>query len=180
MKRASFRGRLYPRNDWEGDDFTPGAGGSFVTCQDTAAGRDLAWATNGKVDIDGKAIRARIPGGDSGGVSLAQVADAIKTISGRVLHHGNMKLADINGALLNGHGFVVDGHYGALARPYRHQAGADFNHAIFIAVLSLASGYRVYDPLNPDIHAFGRWIPRKEMTGFITSLGGLVGWMDNE
>lgn len=176
--RPSFRGRLYPRADWEGDDFTPGAGGAFVSCQDTACGRLLAWATNGKVDLDGKVIRARIA--DSGGVTLTQVADAVKALTGRKLNHGNKTLAQIDALLLNGHGLVVDGAYGQIERAYRFQANADFNHAIFIPVLSAASGYRVYDPLNPDTHAYGRWIPRKAMTGFITSLGGLVGWMDNE
>lgn len=180
LQRPSFRGRLYPRNDWEGDDFTPGAGGSFVTCQDTAAGRLLAWATNGKVDLDGKVIRAAIVPHDSDGVSLQQVATAVHKLSGRKLTPLKLTLTMINAGLRMGHGLVIDGYYGAIPAMYRHQQNADFNHAIFIPVLSNASGYRVYDPLNPDTHGYGEWVPAHAMESFIMSLGGLVGTMANE
>lgn len=176
----NFRGRTYPRQDWEGDDFTPGAGGAYVTCQDTAAGRALAWATSGKVDLDGRVIRAHIAPHDSDGVTLAQVGEAVTAVSGRHLGHSNLSIEHIDSMLVNGHGLIVDGYYGRIPRAYRFQANADFDHAIFIAVLSAKSGYRVWDPLDPNIHERGRWIPRDALVPFITSLHGLVGWIPNE
>lgn len=177
-------GRKLPRNDWEGDDFTPGAGGSFVTCQDTAAGRMLAYATNGRIDLDGRLIRSKIYPADPNGVSLSQVANAIRLLTSpdRILHYGNKTLSEMRTWLAppNYRGLVVDGNYWLIPRAYRYQANANFAHALFISHKSPTSGYRVWDPLNPDTTAWGRWIPPAAIEPFMTSLNGLCGWITLE
>src|ERR1035437_10308395 len=62
MVQPTAFGRKLPRNDWEGDEFTPGAYGKYVTCMDTALGRMIAWATNGRKDYDGRKYRTALPG----------------------------------------------------------------------------------------------------------------------
>lgn len=182
MTQPTVQGRKLPRNDWEGDDFTPGAGGQYVTCQDTASGRMLAYATNGRIDLDGKVIRAAILPKDSNGVSLEQVAGAIRRLTkpDRNLERHNMTLGAQRTWLRNFRGLVVDGYYGAIPRAFRYQAGADFFHAVFIShysptVLYGKGGYRVWDPLNPDTTGYGRWYPRDAIEPFMQSLEGLVG-----
>lgn len=169
--QPTVNGRFLPHNDFEGDDFTPGAGGAFVTCQDTGGGRMLAFATNGKVDLDGKTIRAAIEPHDAGGVSLPQVAAAINKLSHRTLIiPTGWSVAHAEAWLRAGNGVMVDGYYGAIERAYRSQANADFNHQIWWSHISPTSGARMWDPLNPDVHAFGRWVPIPVFRAFAGSL----------
>jgi hypothetical protein len=181
MTQPTWHGRLLPPNDWEGDDFTPGAHGAYVTCQDTSAGRMTYYATNGDVDLDGQAIRARISPRDSDGVSLGQVSTAIQEITdGRaVLRWASQPLDDIRNWLSAGLGLVVDGYYGAIPRAWRHQNRADFGHAIFIPYFEPPT-FRVYDPLNRDLAGFGEDIPASAIEPFIRSFSGLVGWIPLE
>jgi len=162
--------RALPPNDWEGDDYTPGAGGAFVTCQDTAAGRMLYFATNGRKNLDGKVIRAAIKPPDSDGVSLRQVADAVYRLTSRTLIIPPWSVGQAESHLRLRKGLVVDGYYGAIPRAYRYQLNADFNHAVFFSHYSKTSGFRMWDPLNPDIHGFGRWVPTAVFRAFAYSL----------
>ena len=125
-------GRRLPKNDWEGDDFTPGAGGKFVTCQDTAAGRDVAWATNGRIDKDGRVYRAAVPGRDPDGITLQQAQIAVKRIAflNLIIPKGWV-WSDVKAHLKAGRGLVADGWYGAVPRAFRYQAFADFAHDEF-------------------------------------------------
>jgi hypothetical protein len=181
MAQPTLNGRLLPPQDWEGDDVTPGAGGAYVTCQDTAAGRMLYYSSNGACDLDGKTIRAAIRPPQSDGVSLPQVAGAIASLTSpsRILQSGQRNLVDIRGWLSAGLGLVIDGYYGAIPAPYRHQAFAGFNHALWISNYE-PPNYRVWDPLNRDLSSFGEWIPSSAIDPFIRSLSGLCGWITLE
>ena len=165
-------GRKLPRNDFEGDDFTPGAGGHYVTCTDPAAGRMVAWATNGRIDKDGKVYRAATPGVPSGGLTLPQVAVAVHRVANlSFVIPAGWHWPDVLAWLKAGKGLVIQGHYDTIPRAYRYQAFADFNHAMFVPYISATSGARLYDPLNPDTTAYGRWIPVSVLSAFATSLG---------
>ena len=181
MTQPTWNGRPLPPNDWEGDDFTPGAGGAYVTCQDTSAGRDLYYATNGVVDLDGREIRANIRPYDSNGVSLAQVSLAIARMTGpvRQLVWSTRTLPDIRAWLGHGLGLVIDGYYGAIPLAHREQRRADFNHAIFIPYRD-GEQYLVYDPLNKDLGGYGKLHPAWAIEPFMRSLSGLTGWIDLE
>jgi hypothetical protein len=165
-------GRKLPRNDFEGDDFTPGAGGHYVTCTDTAAGRMVAWATNGRIDKDGKVYRAAAPGVPSGGLTLPQVAVAVHRVADLMLViPSDWHWPDVLAWLKKGGGLVIQGHYAAIPRAYRYQAFADFNHAMWASHYSPSSGVRDWDPLNPDTTAYGRWVPLSVIRDFTLSLG---------
>jgi len=181
MAQPTLNGRLLPPNDWEGDDATPGAHGAYVTCQDTAAGRMLYYATNGEVDLDGQAIRSRIVPKDPSGVSLRQVSSAIISLTrpARVLQSGNRSVAEIRNWLAAGLGLVIDGYYGAIPLQWRQQRRADFGHALWFAVYE-APNYRVWDPLNKDQNGYGQWIPATAVEPFIRSFSGLCGWINLE
>ncbi len=181
MTQPTYNGRNLPPQDWEGDDATPGAHGAYVTCQDTASGRMLYYATNGDVDIDGQSIRAAIRPKDSDGVSLGQVSVAIQSLTNPVrrLQWSTLTLADMRSWLAVGLGLVVDGYYGAIPKTYREQLRADFNHAVFIAYYE-PPDYRVWDPLNKDLSSYGRMIPSYAIEPFMRSLSGLSGWINLE
>lgn len=171
MTQPSAYGRLIPPVDWEGDDFTPGAGGKYVTCADTATGRMAYWATNSKVNVDGRQIRARISPRDPNGVTLAQAAQGLHSLTGLTLVIVNMTLAQKLTWLRAGKGLVVNGYYDSVPRAYRFQAFADFNHTMFIDFISHdGTMVRKHDPLNPNIHAYGEVIPLADIKPFINSL----------
>lgn len=181
MTQPTLDGRLLPPNDWEGDDATPGAHGAYVTCQDTAAGRMLYYATNGDVDLDGQAIRAAIRPKDSDGVSLGQVSVAIQTLTDpvRVLRWSTQTLADMRQWLRARLGLVVDGYYGAIPRAWRQQARADFAHALWLSDFDGIT-YGVWDPLNHDLAGYGKRVPAYAIEPFMRSLSGLSGWINLE
>src|SRR4029077_6393416 len=81
MRQPTYRGRKLPPNDWEGDDFTPGAGGKYVTCMDTATGRMIYYATNGRVDHDGRFYRRFVVPPDSNGINFQQADDMVKRVN---------------------------------------------------------------------------------------------------
>lgn len=157
-------GRKLPNQDWEGDDFTPGAGGQYVTCTDTAAGRDVAYATNGRKDIDGKVYRAHVKPRDPNGVSLPQARDAVKEVTGLTMKLAGHDLGlwtpdDALDHLRAKKGLVMQLWYAAIPRMYRYQLAADFGHAMWASHYSPTSGTRVWDPLDPNLSHHGQWIP---------------------
>ena len=179
--QPTLNGRLLPPNDFEGDDATPGAHGAYVTCQDTASGRMLYYATNGSVSIEGKTIRAAIKPAQSDGVSLAQVSLAITSITSppRVMRWGTKAIADMRNWLAGGLGLVVDGWYASIPKPYREQSNAAFGHALWIGYYQ-SPNYRVWDPLNKDLSGYGKWIPATAIEPFMRSYSGLCGWIPLE
>lgn len=181
MIQPKVDGRLLPRQDFEGDDFTPGAGGHYVTCQDTAVGRMLAFATNGKVDLDGRVIRAAVQPPGPNGISLRQASDAIHQLSGRTLIiPPGLTWAQVLAHLQAHRGLVIDGLYDAIPRAHRFQANAHFGHAIWFSHYSPTSGMRTWDPLDADTTAYGRWLPVAEVRAFAESWGCIVGYIPLE
>lgn len=180
MKQPLLRGRKLPRNDWEGDDFTPGANGSYVTCMDTAAGRMVAYATNGRIDKDGRVYRASISYNPNG-ITLEQARTAVYHVAKLPLLIPNWtweKYALPH--LRNYGGLMIAGMYDAFPRSYRYQLKADFAHEIWVSHYSSTSGCRVWDALNPDTNGYGRWMPASIVRKFAESLGGrflLVGYV---
>ena len=186
MKQPTVNGRLLPLNDWEGDDFTPGAGGAWVTCADTSWGRMVAFATNGRIDKDGRWYRARVDPPDPNGITLAQGARAVTDATGLpTFVPKDWNASKVGVQLRYGRGLVVAGIYDKIPRAYRHQLKANFAHAMFI---SHSAGYRapgslvghfmrLYDPLNPDTHAYGRIVPMDILWPFLESLHFTVGYV---
>src|ERR1035437_3627867 len=180
MVQPTAFGRKLPHNDWEGDDFTPGAGGKYVTCMDTALGRNIAWATNGKVDLDGRKYRAALPGFPVGIDFNDAAIEARKVANKSLLAKYNWDSHQISSWLSHGNGLIIVGWYDALSRPFRYQAYGRFTHAMFVSHQSNASGMRLYDPLNPDTTAYGRWVPPKEIYNFVASWTGAVAYVPLE
>lgn len=164
-------GRNLPLTDWEGDDFTPGSGGAYVTCMDTSAGRMVAWATNGRVVHDGKWYRSHLSKPDPNGITLTQAAQAVHSGTGLTLVEASMTLSQRLSWLRAGKGLVVAGMYSSVPRAYRFQASANFSHAMFFCYISHdGKMIRKYDPLNPNVHAYGEFIPLAQMVPFLSSL----------
>jgi hypothetical protein len=177
---TTFRGRTLPMNDWEGDDRTPGAGGHWVTCMDTAAGRAACWATNGRVCVDGKEVRAHVQPPDPDGISFAQADRALHDINEHlnVLHPEGWDQAKCTAWLKAGKGLIVTGFYTDIPRAYRHQASADFAHAMWVSHFDrTGTRMRLYDPLNPDIHERGRNVPTSILWPFLQGRGWQIGYV---
>lgn len=174
-------GRLIPRNDWEGDDHTPGAPSAapYVTCGDTSASRAVAWATNGRVVKDGSVYRAvtKAPAG----VTLATLALEIKAVAGLTLiQPTGWAWGECSFHLMTGIGLIIQGQYSSIPAQYRYQDAADFTHDMFACYRSLKSGVRLYDPLNPDTSGYGRWVPASVVRAFIESGGFTLGYLVNQ
>jgi hypothetical protein len=166
-------GRKIPRNDFEGDDETPGAGGHFVTCTDSALSRMVAWATNGRIDKDGKVYRAAV--GGSSGINLQTAAVAAQKVAGVTLFvptPGEWDWGRVSSYLMAGNGLIAQGWYDRLPRALRFQDNADFGHAMFFCYRSKASGVRNFDPLNPDTTRHGVWIPAANARAFLEDRDG--------
>jgi len=171
-------GRKLPPTDWEGDDLVPGSGGHYVTCADTATGRMAYWATNGRINVDGKQIRARIYPPDPNGVDLAQAAQGLHSLTGLTVVQSSMTRAQQLTWLRGGKGLIVPGLYSAIPRAYRFQAAADFAHMLFLGYITHdGTKVRKWDPLNPNVHTFGEWIPVAEIIPFLDSLSWNVGYV---
>jgi len=169
-------GRKLPHNDWEGDDFTPGAGGAYVTCTDTAAGRMVAYATNGRVNLDGRQIRAAVRPADPNGITLPQARDAVKRLTNLdLIIPGTWNWYELLPHLRLKKGAVVQGWYSSLPRMYRFQNGADFAHAMWISHYSPTAGMRVWDPLDPNTSHHGSWVPATNVRAFMEELSRRMG-----
>jgi hypothetical protein len=82
--------------------------------------------------------------------------------------------------LYAGKGLMVGGWYFQIDRAYRYQLPANFTHEIWISHYSKTSGMRVWDPLNPDIHGRGRWMPASMIFKFAASLNYQVAYVPLE
>ena len=162
-------GRKLPLNDWEGDD----GHDSWITCSATSAGRAVAWSTNGRLVKDGTVYRNASPGAaPDGGQTLQQVAVGVANIAHlKLIIPVGWQWADVMAHLKVGGGVILAGRYDSMDRAYRYQLAGNFGHRIFCTHYSPTSGIRTYDPLNPDIHSWGRWLPLAVVKGFALSLG---------
>lgn len=178
MAQPTVFGRKLPQNDWEGDD--PVA--NWKTCMDTSAGRMVAWATNGRIDKDGNVYRHSVHPHDPDGINLVQAREEIKRVAGLdlVIKRG-WPLNNVKTHLKYGRGLIIMGWYEAIPRQYRFQARANFNHAMWASHRSMASGnVRIWDPLNPAIHEYGKWIPAQIIWDFMATLHNDCGYVPLE
>jgi hypothetical protein len=176
MALSTFKGRTLPLNDWEGDDQP----GPWVTCMDTSAGRAMAWATNGRVDVDGKVIRSHVVPKDTDGISFEQVNLAVHAVNEHcsVVHAHGWDQAKVTSWLKAGKGLIVTGFYSSIPRQYRFQTSASFAHAMFVTHMSKSGkSIRLYDPLNPDLKGHGKSVPSSILWDFLDSRGYLVGYV---
>ena len=178
MIAPTVMGRKLPRNDSELDDHVPGGG--IVTCRDTSLGRDIAFATNGRIDEDGSVYRASLHPTPTGGTSIAQSAQEALAVAHLtlVVPHGWQR-KNVKTHLRYARGLIVDGWYDALAPEDRMQQGSDhFTHSMFISHISQATfNWRVWDPLDKNLNGYGRWIPEASMWAFIESLNFQVSYV---
>lgn len=178
MNQPTAFGRKLPRNDWEGDDFTPGADGAFVTCVDTAVGRMVAWATNGRIDKDGVVFRRAVVPADPNGITLRQAVKAVSIVARTTLHlPTSWDWAKVTNHLTFGGGLIIVGRYDVLPRAYRYQESANFLHAMFVSHRSRSSGMRVWDPLNRDTTRWGRWMTATIIHEYLKSADYYVGYV---
>jgi hypothetical protein len=137
----------------------------------------VAWATNGRKDFDGKVYRAAVRPYDPNGLTLDQAAQAVRTVTGlRLVQPPPMNRAEVTAWLRNGHGLVITGMYSEIPRAYRFQAAADFGHAMFATHIS-GTRVRLYDPLDPATHSYGRWVPASLLWPFLASRGFTVAYV---
>lgn len=169
MTTVLLDGRKLPHGDWEGDDFTPGAGGKFVTCTDTSVGRALYYATNGRKNLDGRQIRAAVKPPDPNGINLRQARQAVESLTNTtlVIPHA-WGWTEVMLHLKAKKGLVLQGWYGALPRGERFQAGPGaFGHAVWASHYSPASGIRLWDALDPNERHHGNWVAARHVRAFL-------------
>jgi hypothetical protein len=169
MTTVLLGGRKLPHGDFEGDDWSSGA--NWKTCTDTSVGRCLAYASNGRIDLDGKQIRAAVHPHDTDGISLVQAKQAVEALTATTL----VIPTDWHWAQLLSHlrlkkGAVVQGWYSKIPRQYRFQAAADFGHALFISHYSPTAGMRVWDALDANTAHHGAWTPATHIRAFMEEL----------
>ena len=154
--------RRLPHQDFEGDDRTPGANGDWVTCTDTAAGRALCYASNGRQNLDGRTIRAAVHPHDVNGINLSQAKRAIEALTTTtIVLPQTWDWADLLAHLRARKGAILQIWYGSIPRMYRFQADGTFGHAVWVSHDSLTSGCRTWDPLDANTSHHGQWIPAK-------------------
>jgi hypothetical protein len=168
MTQPTVFGRKLPRNDYEGDDGVV----SFRTCRDSSIGRIVAFATNGRVDRDGRVYRAAVTPHDPDGITIEQAAQAVLRVAHLKLVVPRWGMVELDQHLAAARGVVVDGWYDALPLEDRCQAGDDhFTHSIFASHSSAKTGnVRVWDALDKDLTGYGRWIGAKAFWLFAASL----------
>lgn len=160
----TVNGRKLPPNDTEDDDHTPGANGHYVTCVDTSVGRMVSFATNGTINKDGKTYRSSLPQPDSGGISLKQAAIETLRVAGLRLIIPTWGVREVTAQLVQCKGLVAIINYASLPRSDRYQDADNFLHCLFISHMDTAgTAMRVWDPLNPELVGWGRWIPNSIM-----------------
>lgn len=177
MTVNTYMGRTLPLTDWEGDDAIR-KDGRFVTCMDTALGRAVAWATNGRVTKDGKFWRSKVSPRDMDGINFNQAADALhSTYPSLVLRQENMTKAEAKAHLRAGKGLLIIGTYSAIPRAYRHQDRGSFYHAMFVTHINASGMMRLYDPLDRDTKRRGRVVPASILWPFIATLDNRVAYV---
>jgi hypothetical protein len=176
MTTVLIAGRKAPPQDWEGDDSTPGAGGAYVTCTDTAVGRMVCYATNGRTCLDGRAYRAAVRPPDPNGITLPQAKQAVERLTNTTLViPPNWDWYDLLPHLRQKKGAVVQGWYSKIPRQYRFQNGSDFAHAMWISHYSPTAGMRVWDPLDANTAHHGSWVPATHIRAFMEELSRRMG-----
>jgi hypothetical protein len=131
----------------------------------------VAYATNGREDHDGQTYRAAVVPHDADGVRFDQLQPAVlKVAKVKLIVPTSWEWDDVLAHLRAKKGLVLDGWYEALPRAYRYQLKSDFAHAIWASHFSHTSGMRIWDPLNPDIHSYGRWMPGTVVRDFLEEL----------
>jgi hypothetical protein len=170
MTTVLLNGRKLPHQDWEGDDFTPGAGGAYVTCTDTSCGRMVAYATNGRIDKDGRVYRAALRPPDPNGITLQQAQGAVRRVANLPLIIPAWDWYALLAHLRAKKGAVVQGWYSAIPRQYRFQAAANFAHAMWISHYSPTAGMRVWDALDANTTHHGSWVPARDIRRFMEEL----------
>lgn len=171
MTTVLLNGRKLPHGDWEGDDFVPGSGGKYVTCTDTSAGRMLAYATNGRINLDGRQIRAAVRPRDPDGIRLPQAKQAIESLTDTtIVIPARWDWGDVLAHLRERRGLIIQGWYGAIPRGERFQLAASFGHAMWASHDSRTSGIRVWDALDANEKHHGNWIARKYVRAFMEEL----------
>lgn len=166
MTTVLLDGRKLPHQDFEGDDFAPGH--AWVTCTDTAAGRMLAYASNGRTNLDGKRIRAAVRPPDTNGINLPQAKQAIESLTNTTViipSHWGWTEALLH--LKAKKGLILQGWYAALPRDYRYQLPAAFGHATWASHYSPTSGIRLWDPLDPILSHHGHWVPARYVRAYL-------------
>lgn len=171
MTTVLLDGRKLPPGDWEGDDFTPGANGHYVTCTDTSLGRDIAYATNGHIDKDGRIYRAAVTPHDPNGINLLQARDAALSVASvKLVIPQGWHWAEVMAHLRAKKGLICQGWYDQIPRMYRYQLAADFGHAMFVSHYSPTSGMRIWDALDPNTLHHGQWVPAIYLRNFLEKL----------
>jgi hypothetical protein len=171
MTTVLLAGRKLPHGDFEGDDWASGA--NWKTCTDSATGRMLAYATNGRVNLDGKQIRASVHPHDSDGITLPQAKQAVETLTSMTLViPPHWQWSELLAHLKARKGAVVQLWYSGISRPYRFQARADFGHAVFISHYSPTAGssMRVWDALDANTTHHGQWVPARDIRAAMEEL----------
>ena len=172
-------GRKLPFLDFEGDDHTPGAGGSFVTCGDSCLNVAAAWATNGRSVRDGSVYRASDPA--PAGVTYDHLAIELKRVAHlNLVQPTGWTWGNCSWHLTHGNGLIFMGKYSLIPASLRFQAAADFMHFMWAPYYSTTSGIRLYDPLNPNTRAFGKWVPAATVRAFIESGNMYVAYVANQ
>lgn len=174
MTTVLLAGRKLPHQDFEGDDWASGA--NFKTCTDTSTGRDLCYATNGRINLDGKQIRAAVHPHDKDGITLPQAKRAVEALTNTTLViPGDWDWYDVLRHLRLKNGAVVQGWYSKISRQYRFQAKADFGHAFFISHYSPTAGMRVWDALDANTTHHGSWVPARDIRASMEELARING-----
>lgn len=171
MTTVLLAGRRLPHNDFEGDDFTPGAHGHWVTCTDSSVGRMLAYASNGRINLDGRRIRAAVRPPDPDGITLPQAKEAVERLTNTTLViPGDWQWDEVMAHLKAKKGLVVQGWYSKIPSEYRYQAASDFAHALWISHHSSTAGCRTWDALDRNTTHHGQWIPASAIRRFMEEL----------
>jgi hypothetical protein len=169
-------GRKLPHQDFEGDDFVPGSGGKWVTCTDTAAGRMLAYASNGRINLNGQQIRAAVRPPDPDGITLPQAKEAVERLtSTTIVIPGSWDWTEVMAWLRARKGLIVQGWYSKIDRDYRYQLASDFAHAMWISHYSTTAGMRVWDPLDANRTHHGQWVPARYIRAYMEELSRRMG-----
>jgi hypothetical protein len=176
MTTVLLNGRRLPHQDWEGDDYTPGAGGKWVTCTDSSLGRDVAYATNGRIDKDGRIYRAAVHPHDPNGITLPQAQQACRAEADLpFVIPPDWHWAEVLAHLKARKGLVVQGWYSKIPRQYRFQLRCDFAHAMWISHYSTTAGMRVWDALDANTTHHGSWVPAHDVRAFMEELSRRMG-----
>ncbi len=170
MTTVLLAGRKLPHGDFEGDDFTPGAGGKWVTCTDSSTGRALCYSSNGRIDLDGRQIRAAVHPHDPDGITLKQVKQAVERLTTTTLLIPAWDWYELLAHLRARKGAVCQLWYSKIPREDRFQARADFAHAVFISHYSPTAGMRVWDALDANTKHHGSWVSAHDIRAAMEEL----------